>query len=68
MDVRMTGNNISISDALNAYTERRLRSVVGEDAYATVDKAASRLKLAVARRIGRRRSVSCHLLAPAYSS
>src|SRR5688572_16115384 len=28
----------------------------GGDAYATVDKAASRLKLALARRVGRRRS------------
>ena len=99
MVVRMTGSNISISDALNTYTERRLRSVmskafnevdvrltdvngprggvdkecsirvklhnagvvfvraIGEDAYATVDKAASRLKLAVARRMGRSRAI-----------
>ena len=113
MDMRMTGNNISISEALNAYTEHRLRSVVGkafkafnelevrlrdvngprggvdkecsirvalhragvvfvratgEDAYATVDKAASRLKLAVARRIGRSRSIRRNLSAHAYSS
>jgi putative sigma-54 modulation protein len=97
--MRMTGSNISISDALNTYTERRLRSMagkafnavevrlsdvngprggvdkecsirvklhnagvvfvraIGEDAYATVDKAASRLKFAVARRLGRSRSM-----------
>jgi putative sigma-54 modulation protein len=40
----------------------------GEDAYATVDKAASRLKLAVTRRIGRGRSIRRHLFARAYSS
>ena len=99
MTMRMTGSNISISEALNTYTERRLRAVagsafkdvevrlsdvngprggvdkecsirvkmhkagvvfvraIGEDAYATVDKAASRLKLALARRIGRSRSM-----------
>lgn len=112
MDVRMTGNNLSISTALKTYTERRLRSVAGralkalkevevrlsdvngprggvdkecairvalhrkgvvfvratgEDAYATVDKAVSRLKLAVARRIGRHRSVRRNLSAHAYS-
>ena len=109
----MTGNNISISAALNTYAERRLRSAVGkafeacnevevrlsdvngprggvdkecrirvalhragvvfvratgEDAYATVDKAASRLKLAVARRIGRSRSIRRNLFAHASSS
>jgi len=102
MDMRMTGNNVSISAALRTYTERRLRSAVGtasqafngmevrlcdvngprggvdkecgirvmfhdagvifvrasgEDAYATIDKAASRLRLAVARRVGRHRSI-----------
>lgn len=40
----------------------------GADAYATVDKAASSLKLAVARRIGRRRSARRNLLSYAYSS
>jgi len=40
----------------------------GEDAYATVDKAASRLKLAVARRMGRGRSIRRNLFAPAHSS
>jgi ribosomal subunit interface protein len=102
MDMRMTGNNVSISAALKTYAERRLRSAVGtatqtftevevrlcdvngprggvdkecgirvvlheagvifvrasgEDAYATIDKAASRLRLAVARRVGRHRSI-----------
>ena len=38
---------------------------IGEDAYATVDKAASRLKLAVARRIGRSRSIRRKLFAHA---
>ena len=102
MDMRMTGNNISISPALKTYTERRLLSAsggtspefdevdvrlsdvngprggidkacgirvvlprggvvfvraIGGDAYATVDKAMSRLRLAIARRIGRHRSM-----------
>jgi putative sigma-54 modulation protein len=112
VDMRMTGN-ISISEALNSYTKRRLRCVAGkafkafsdvevrltdvngprggldkecrirvalhragvvfvratgQDAYATIDKAASRLKLAVARRIGRTRSIRRNRLADAYSS
>ena len=111
--MRMTGNDISISEALKTYTERRLRSVVGkafkafneievrlsdlngprggvdkecrirvalhragvvfvratgEDAYATVDKAASCLKLAVARRIGRSRSIRRNRFAHGYST
>ena len=112
MDMRMTGN-VSISAALKAYTERRLRSAFGnvsptlnevevrlsdvngprggvdkvcairvalhkagvvfvrasgEDAYATVDKAASRLKLAIARRVGRGRSIRRNVFARADSS
>jgi ribosome hibernation promoting factor len=113
VDVRITGNNISISASLKTYTERRLRSVVGkafkalkeaevrltdvngprggvdkecairvqlhrkgvvfvratgEDAYATVDKAVSRLKLAVVRRIDRSRSIRRSLFANVHSN
>ena len=113
MNMRMTGNNIAISNALSSYTERRLRlfagkavkafhevevrlgdvngprggvdkeckirvvlhkagvvfvRATGDDAYATVDKAASRLKLAVARRIGRNRSMRRNVFAHPYRS
>jgi hypothetical protein len=47
MEMRMTGNN----PAGVVFVRAR-----GGDAYATVDKAASRLRLAVARRVGRHRS------------
>ena len=100
MNIRITGDNLSISAALKSYTERRLKTAVGdvdpnevevrlsdvngprggldkecavravlrrvgvvfvrargEDAYSTVDKAAGRLKSALARRIGRHRSM-----------
>jgi ribosomal subunit interface protein len=101
MDLRITGNNVSISEALKSYTERSLRTCLantdrrvqevevrvadvngpkggvdklcgirvvlrragivfvearGADAYGTVDKAAARLRAAVARRVGRHRS------------
>ena len=101
MELRMTGNNVSISDALKRYAERSLRACLantdrrvhevevrvadvngpkggidklcgirvvlrragvvfvqarGADAYSTVDKAAARLKAALARRVGRHRS------------
>ena len=101
MEMRITGNNVSVSDALRSYTERRLRAAVagvarrleevevrlsdingprggvdklcgirivmrragvvfvrasGSDAYSTVDKAASRLRSALGRRLGRHRS------------
>jgi ribosome-associated translation inhibitor RaiA len=99
MDIRITGNNVSISAALKSYTERRLRTAAGdavpnevevrlsdlngprggvdkecavravlrragvvfvrargEDAYSTVDKAAGRLRSALAHRLGRHRS------------
>ena len=99
MDIRITGNNLSISAALKTDAERRLRTAIaeagpnevevrlsdvngprggidkecavravlsragvvfvrarGEDAYSTVDKAAGRLRSALARRIGRYRS------------
>ena len=105
MEMRITGNNVSISSALKTYTERRVRSAfdkalqpfnrvevrlsdvngtrggldkecgirvvlhpvgvvfvraMDRDAYATVDKAASRLRLAIARRVGRHRSLRRH--------
>ncbi len=101
MDLRITGNNVSISDALKSYVDRNLRACLantdglvhevevrvadvngprggvdklcgirvvlqragvvfvqarGADAYGTVDKAALRLKAALARRVGRHRS------------
>ena len=101
MDIRVTGNNVSISTALNGYAERNVRAAMeggirhigeiavrlsdvngprggidklcgirvvlhrggvifvrasGGDAYATVEKAAARLRAALRRRIGRHRA------------